>query len=135
MRVCVRECGGAPPVFVDDLFCKLLYIRERVNSVGAIVIFTAKYAPHINPIEYGFRILKADMKRLSRYLSGDRLYWMALSSVTRKKLLPIYRHCFPNHYFADDSDDSNERISTLKKIGIGVGVGIATAMDLDDNEM
>ena len=24
MRVCVRECGGAPPVFVDDLFCKLL---------------------------------------------------------------------------------------------------------------
>ena len=25
MRVCVRECGGAPPVFVDDLFCKLLY--------------------------------------------------------------------------------------------------------------
>ena len=75
------------------------------------------------------------MKRLSRYLSGDRLYWMALSSVTRKKLLPIYRHCFPNHYFADDSDDSNERISTLKKIGIGVGVGIATAMDLDDNEM
>lgn len=111
------------------------YIRERVNSVGAIVIFTAKYAPHINPIEYGFRILKADMKRLSRYLSGDRLYWMALSSVTRKKLLPIYRHCFPNHYFADDSDDSNERISTLKKIGIGVGVGIATAMDLDDNDM
>jgi len=24
MRACVRECGGAPPVFVDDLFCKLL---------------------------------------------------------------------------------------------------------------
>ena len=22
MRVRVRECGGAPPVFVDDLFCK-----------------------------------------------------------------------------------------------------------------
>jgi transposase len=111
------------------------YIRERVNSVGAIVIFTAKYAPHINPIEYGFHILKADMKRSSRYLSGDRLYWMAISSVTRKKILPTYRHCFPNHYFADDSDDSNETISTLINIGIGVGVGIATAMELEDNDM
>ena len=28
MRVCVRECGGAPPVFVDDLFCKLLYLPQ-----------------------------------------------------------------------------------------------------------
>ena len=27
MRACVRECGGAPPVFVDDLFCKLLYYQ------------------------------------------------------------------------------------------------------------
>ena len=35
MRVCVRECGGAPPVFVDDLFCKLLYQDYTHHSTPA----------------------------------------------------------------------------------------------------
>ena len=32
MRVRVRACGGAPPVFVDDLFCKLLYMYAVLHA-------------------------------------------------------------------------------------------------------
>ena len=45
MRVCVRECGGAPPVFVDDLFCKLLYTAAQLHS---FIVTSTLFTIHTN---------------------------------------------------------------------------------------
>ena len=109
------------------------YIQERVESVGAIVIFTARYCPHINPIEYGFRIYKAGMRRYKRFTTSEtQLYYTAMAQVTRPKLINIFNHCFKGTFYIPSEEDEIE--SSKRKIwldiAIGIGRGIARALEL-----
>ena len=102
------------------------YIRERVEAAGAIVIFTARYAPHINPIEYAFRIFKSSLRRLGRAYRGEELYWIALCTVQREKLVKIFKHCFPDHF-----DQRLLRYEQSVRMGIKVGAALDVCSRLD----
>lgn len=41
-------------------------IKKLILATGAKLIYTARYSPDLNPIEYFFHIYKSALKRLSR---------------------------------------------------------------------
>jgi transposase len=86
------------------------HIRNMVEAVGAKVIFTARYSPDINPIEYAFHMYKSLLKRLSEIEGEERAHIIALGSITKKKLLPIFQKCFPDYNFHINMDDYNENV-------------------------
>ena len=38
-------------------------VRRLINKAGAMLLFTARYSPDINPIEYFFHQYKSQLKR------------------------------------------------------------------------
>lgn len=76
-----------------------IYMSERVvdmiREAGALLIFTAPYSPHLNPIEYFFSSYKAALRRI-RYES--ELEWFdahceALLSVSPEGARNTFRDC------------------------------------------
>ena len=80
-------------------------IINMVEAAGGKVIFTARYSPDLNPIEYAFHMYKSALKRLSEIEGEGRAHFIALGSITKKKLLPIFQKCFPDHNFHINFDD------------------------------
>eukprot|EP00942_MAST-04A_sp_MAST-4A-sp1_P002151 g2151.t1 len=88
-----------------------LEIRRLVEEAGGIVIFTARYSPDINPIEYAFNLYKKLLKRFNNF-DSEVAHQMALGGVTEKDLRKTFKHCLPFHDIdlPLDSDDDDENI-------------------------
>ena len=92
-------------------------VKTMIADAGALLILTAPYSPHLNPIEYFFSTYKAALARLS-YESYNRdwfsIHYEALGKVTSEAARKTFRHCqFPLAqeycvmYGGDDNDDDD----------------------------
>lgn len=74
--------------------------EEIINDAGAILLLTAPYSPHLNPIEYFFSTYKASLKKCSYERSEGTtwfdVHWKSLQSVTPEASRKTFQLCnFP----------------------------------------
>jgi transposase len=62
-----------------------LEITRLVEEAGGIVIFTARYSPDINPIEYAFNLYKKLLKRFHMF-DSELAHQLALGGITEEDL-------------------------------------------------
>ena len=68
--------------------------EEMINDAGGILLFTAPYSPHINPIEYFFSTYKAALARNSlQGLDWYAAHYSALQAVTPEAAMKTFQHC------------------------------------------
>ena len=84
-----------------------------MNSVGAILIYSSPYSPHINPIEYGFAALKKCLSKECHSIWNIDVAW-TLEYAMRKCVLDMsatYSHCGYKYFgeldFSIPIDDPN----------------------------
>ena len=86
-------------VIMDNVIMHLSdKVSQLIHDAGALLILTAPYSPHLNPIEYFFSTYKAALARHSYQAEGDwfHCHWKALQEVTPASALNTFRHCkFP----------------------------------------
>ena len=91
-----------------------LEIRRLVEEAGGIVIFTARYSPDINPIEYAFNLYKKLLKRFHMF-DSELAHQLALGGITEDDLGKTFKHCLPFHNIdlPLESDDDDELIEDI----------------------
>ena len=69
-------------------------IQTMCEAAGVHVVWTARYSPDLNPIEYFFRSYKSCLKRLGFYLGESFVHNVALAtSVSERIAHNVFVHC------------------------------------------
>ena len=114
-------------VVMDNVIIHLSERVERlIRDAGAILLLTAPYSPHLNPIEYFFSTYKSALKRFSYEAEGDWFdcHWRALQSVTPEAARATFRHCrFPKiqeymRRFDDQDNDVEDLVIAMTIFGL-----------------
>jgi transposase len=98
-------------------------VRNLIEGAGAVLILTAPYSPHLNPIEYFFSVYKARLARNS--LDGALNWWQgdydALKSVTPEFARNTFIHCnFPGIEEIEEVQDSEvEELAIIMIVAVG----------------
>ena len=72
-------------------------IEELINAKGAILLYTARYSPDINPIEYFFKVYKDKLKRTPSFLSWYERHLESIHCITKTTGMNTFAKCgFPN---------------------------------------
>ena len=92
----VPELHEGDLVVLDNLSAhKLRSVRERIEAVGAQVIFLPPYSPDLNPIELAWSKVKAILRSLAArtYEDLEHAVVAALSAITAGDIAGWFRHC------------------------------------------
>ena len=68
-------------------------VRNLIEGAGALIIFTAPYSPHLNPIEYMFSIYKAKLRRIGSTMDWLSAHYEAMAAVTPEFAHNEFCHC------------------------------------------
>ena len=68
-------------------------VQELIHGAGALLLFTAPYSPHLNPIEYMFAIYKAYLRRIGSSMDWLTAHWEAMAAITPEFARNEFRHC------------------------------------------
>ena len=97
-------------------------VADMIRETGAYLLYTAPYSPDLNPIELGFNVYKASLKRNSDLFKVDwySAHQIALDSVTRDICIKEFRRCgVPGSYEIHTAAEED-----------GVAIAISIALDL-----
>ena len=68
-------------------------VGELIRATGAVLLYTAPYSPDLNPIELGFNLYKAHLKRLGLTSDWYVNHLEALDLVNRDDAIQEFRRC------------------------------------------
>jgi hypothetical protein len=87
---------------------------SRLTRAGAVLLYTARYSPDLNPIEYFFRLYKDLLKRNIQERDLMVKHQAALLCVSPSSAANIFRKCFvPGLEHAAQEKELEDLLPTL----------------------
>jgi transposase len=89
-------------------------VERLINEAGAVILYTARYSPDLNPIEYFFRLYKDLLKRNIHERDLIVKHQSALLCVSPSSAANIFRKCFvPGLEHAAQDKELEDLLPTL----------------------
>jgi transposase len=89
-------------------------VERLINEAGAVILYTARYSPDLNPIEYFFRLYKDLLKRNNEERDLMVKHQAALLCVSPSSAANIFRKCFvPGLEHAAQEKELEDLLPTL----------------------
>ena len=81
-------------VIIDNVrFHQKLEVKRLINATGAELLFTARYSPDKNPIEYYFSVYKQSLKRYLGSISALKRHQACITCVSEETARNTFAHC------------------------------------------